>query len=43
VAHFIGPVAAVVVGGVGAVVVALVWSQAFPELRNQRTLDKKMA
>ena len=43
VAHFIGPVAAVVVGGVGAMAVALLWSRAFPELRNQRTLDKKMA
>ena len=43
VAHFIGPVAAVVVGGVGAIAVALLWSRAFPELRNQRTLDKKMA
>ncbi|MGV8854030.1 MAG: MFS transporter [Devosia sp.] len=43
VAHFIGPVAAVVVGGVGAVAVAVLWSRAFPELRNQRTLDKKMA
>tara|TARA_R110002124_G_scaffold63350_48_gene173667 strand:- start:56041 stop:57279 length:1239 start_codon:yes stop_codon:yes gene_type:complete len=43
VAHFVGPVAAVVVGGVGAMAVALLWSRAFPELRNQRTLDKKMA
>ena len=38
-----GPVAAVVVGGVGAIAVALLWSRAFPALRNQRTLDKKMA
>lgn len=43
VAHFIGPVAAVVVGGFGAVAIAVIWSRAFPGLRNQRTLDKKMA
>lgn len=43
VAHFIGPVAAVVVGGFGAIAIAVIWSRAFPGLRNQRTLDKKMA
>ncbi|WP_407060050.1 MFS transporter [Devosia epidermidihirudinis] len=42
VAHFIGPVPAVVIGGVGAVAVAIVWSQLFPGLRTQRSLDKKM-
>jgi len=42
VAHFIGPVAAVAVGGVGAVAVAIIWSLLFPELRKQRSLDKKM-
>lgn len=43
VAHFIGPVPAVVLGGVGAIVIAATWSRLFPELRNQRSLDKKMA
>ncbi|MCW5722983.1 MAG: MFS transporter [Devosia sp.] len=43
VAHFIGPVPAVVIGGVGAVAVAVIWSQIFPQLRDQRSLDKKMA
>ncbi|MCY1562739.1 hypothetical protein D9M68_1001840 [compost metagenome] len=42
VAHFIGPVAAVAVGGVGAIMVAVLWSRIFPGLRDQRTLDKKM-
>ena len=43
VAHFVGPVPAVVVGGIGAVLVAVIWSQLFPGLRNQRTIDKRMA
>lgn len=43
VAHFIGPVAAVVVGGVGAMAVAGIWSRIFPQLRKQDALDKKMA
>jgi MFS family permease len=42
VAHFIGPVAAVAVGGVGAIAVAIIWSVIFPGLRQQRSLDKKM-
>ncbi|HEV7345178.1 MAG TPA: MFS transporter [Devosia sp.] len=42
VAHFIGPVAAVAVGGVGAIAVAIVWSIIFPALRDQRSLDRKM-
>jgi MFS family permease len=42
VAHFVGPVAAVVVGGFGAIAVAGLWSQIFPGLREQRTLDHKM-
>jgi len=42
VAHFIGPVAAVAVGGVGAIAVAVIWSQIFPSLRQQRSLDRKM-
>src|SRR5690606_7798151 len=43
VAHFIGPVAAVVVGGVGAIAVAVIWSRLFPGLRDQRALDSRMA
>lgn len=43
VAHFIGPVAAVAIGGVGAMVVAGLWSRLFPQLREQDSLDKKMA
>jgi predicted membrane protein len=42
VAHFIGPVAAVVIGGFGAMAVAGVWSLIFPALREQKTLDHKM-
>ena len=42
VAHFIGPVAAVAVGGVGAIAVAIIWAVIFPDLRRQRGLDKKM-
>jgi MFS family permease len=42
VAHFIGPVPAVALGGLGAIVVAVIWSQIFPGLRDQRTLDRKM-
>ncbi|MDB5587607.1 MAG: transporter [Devosia sp.] len=42
VAHFIGPVGAVVIGGFGAMAVAGIWSQIFPGLREQRTLDRKM-
>jgi MFS family permease len=41
-AHFIGPVPAVVIGGFGAIAVAVIWSQVFPQLRDQRTLDKRM-
>ena len=42
VAHLVGPVPAVVAGGFGAIIVAVVWSRVFPGLRNQRSLDKKM-
>ncbi len=35
----IGPVAAVVAGGIGAIGVTLLWSRLFPELRNARTFD----
>lgn len=43
VAHLIGPVPAVVIGGFGAIAVALIWSRIFPGLREQRALDKRMA
>lgn len=42
VAHLIGPVPAVVIGGVGSVAIAVIWSLIFPGLRNQRSLNKKM-
>jgi predicted MFS family arabinose efflux permease len=42
VAHVIGPVPAVVIGGIGSLAIALGWSQLFPGLRNQRRLDHKM-
>jgi len=42
VAHLIGPVPAVVIGGVGSIIIAIGWSQFFPGLRNQRSLDRKM-
>jgi MFS family permease len=42
VAHLIGPVPAVVLGGIGSIAVAVIWSRLFPGLRNQRTLDRKM-
>jgi MFS family permease len=38
-ASLLGPVAAVVVGGVGAIAVTLLWSRLFPELKNARTFD----
>ncbi len=42
VAHFIGPVPAVALGGLGAIAVAVIWSRIFPGLRDQRSLAKKM-
>ncbi len=42
VAHLIGPVPAVVMGGLGSVAIAVIWSLTFPGLREQRTLDRKM-
>ncbi len=39
-AALIGPVAAVVSGGVGAIVVTLIWSGMFPALRNARTFQQ---
>ena len=38
-AALIGPVAAVVAGGIGAVLVTLLWARWFPELRRARTFD----
>jgi MFS family permease len=38
-ASLIGPTTAVVAGGIGAVVVTLLWARIFPELRRARTFD----
>ena len=38
-AALIGPVAAVVVGGAGAIIVTLLWARWFPEIRRARTFD----
>lgn len=38
-ASLLGPVGAVVFGGVGAVAITLVWARLFPELQNARTFD----
>jgi len=42
-ASFIGPVTAVVAGGLGAIAVTLVWARIFPELRRARTFDVPLA
>ncbi len=42
-ATFLGPVAAVVIGGFGAIAVAGVWAWVFPGLREQRRLNKREA
>jgi hypothetical protein len=38
-AALVGPVAAVVAGGAGAIGITLLWSQLFPELRKARSFD----
>jgi MFS family permease len=38
-AALIGPVTAVIAGGVGAIAVTLLWSRIFPELRRARSFD----
>jgi MFS family permease len=38
-AALIGPVAAVILGGAGAIIVTLIWSKLYPELRLARTFD----
>ncbi|WP_027486986.1 MFS transporter [Allorhizobium undicola] len=38
-AHIFGPVAAVVIGGVGTLCVSVVWAMAFPKLRKIDSLD----
>ena len=38
-ASLLGPVAAVVVGGVGAIAVTLLWSRLYPELKRAKTFD----
>jgi MFS family permease len=42
VAAYLGAVTAVAAGGAGTMLVAAIWSQAFPGLRKQRGLDRKM-
>jgi MFS family permease len=41
-AAWIGPVPAVVFGGIGSIVVAAVWAWQFPALRKTKSLDKAM-
>jgi MFS family permease len=43
VASLLGPIPAVVFGGVGSILIAGIWAWGFPGLREQRTLSKKMA
>jgi hypothetical protein len=38
-AALIGPVAAVVAGGIGAVAITLLWARLYPELRLAKTFD----
>jgi len=38
-AALVGPVAAVVAGGIGAILVTILWARWFPELKNARTFD----
>nr|WP_294849894.1 MFS transporter [uncultured Sphingomonas sp.] len=38
-AALVGPVIAVVGGGIGAIAVVLIWARIFPELRNAKTFD----
>ncbi|HWJ69259.1 MAG TPA: MFS transporter [Sphingobium sp.] len=38
-AALIGPVAAVILGGAGAILITLYWSRLFPELKRARTFD----
>ena len=38
-AALIGPVAAVIAGGVGAIIITLAWSRLFPEIRLARSFD----
>ncbi len=38
-AAFLGPVGAVVFGGIGAICVTMLWARLFPELRNARTFE----
>jgi MFS family permease len=42
-AHLIGPVPAVVIGGIGTIAVAAIWSWMFPALRTARKLEKPEA
>ena len=42
-ASLLGPVGAVVVGGVGAIAITLIWARLFPELARARTFDPPAA
>jgi len=42
VAAWLGAVPAVLIGGVATIAVSVIWSRAFPGLRNQRALDRRM-
>jgi len=38
-AALVGPVTAVVAGGIGAIIITLLWTRLFPDIRNARTFD----
>ena len=38
-AALVGPIAAVIGGGIGAIIITLIWARLFPELRLARTFD----
>ena len=42
VAAWLGAVPAVLIGGLATMAVSVIWSRAFPGLRNQRSLDRRM-
>lgn len=41
-AALLGPVGAVVFGGIGAICVTMIWARLFPELRNARTFETRI-
>jgi MFS family permease len=40
-AHMIGPIPAVVIGGLGTVAIAMIWARLFPSLRRARQLSRE--